>query len=281
MSVESVEAPPETTASLAAPFGVMGAVGGWLVGYHFLKGWPIPADQERFVEALAMLVTTGAGVLLGRTASRVTDRDRPADSVVALTIATLLLWGIGGALVGLLYAVLGGQILVNDEPRGVPVVETVLVGLLHGIGYALMFLPGFMVVLVVALRVGRARARSLVDAADRRAVWLATALVLSVTACTASLLAPAARMMTHAIALLCVGGIMMVLVFDVRALEALASDLADREAGHVRLDRHTLLSRDNLTAARRDLVRALFVDGAALVASTTVLLAVVRLAPGR
>jgi hypothetical protein len=278
MSVHAAEAPLETTASLAGPFALLGAVGGGLVGYHFLRGWPIPAEDGPLVEVLAMLVAAGAGFLVGRTASRVTDRDRPADSIVALTIATLLLWGAGGGLVGIVYAALGGRMIVNGEPRGVPVVETMLVGLLHGIGYALMFLPAFMCVLIVALRVGRARRGSVVDAADRRAVWLATALVLSVAACTASCLAPGARMATDGVGLLSVGAIMLVLLLDVRALEALVSELTDLQAGYLRLDRGTLAFRENLMAARRELVRALLADGAALVASAAALLAAVKLA---
>jgi hypothetical protein len=279
MSVSTREAPLERPASLLAPFALMGAVGGWLAGYHFLKAWPIPAADATLLEGLALLVTAGAGAILGRTVSRVADRDHPADSMVALTIATLLLLGIGGALVGGLYAAFGGEMLVGEAPRGVPIVETGLFGLFHGLAYALMFLPAFMVVLVVALRVGRARAGSLVDAADRRAVWLATALVLSVTACTASCLAPAARLATHALALVCVGGVMAVFVFDVRALETIASEMTGGApaSAFASRDRPTLASRDALSTARRELVRALFVDGAALLACATVLLAVVRL----
>ena len=138
---------------LSLPCGAMGFAGSFLVTDYFRVG---ALSLDGGVRPLLLLVMTvlGAGLGVGVTAAA----RWPLRKALALVAGCALGAGLaGGAIVGALkyyrYGLASGAI--------------------SGLGCALLFLPALGVVLLAARRIGRARAGSLVDDADRRAVWVA------------------------------------------------------------------------------------------------------------
>lgn len=158
--------------SLVLPFAVLGLAGGWLTADAFHVRHEL--EPVRWLLAFfSPLVAAALGVYLGpRLLGVATDGGAPpapaawlARGWLAGTLWTLLAIAVAGLINGMLI----GLLLVF--PVGA------LFGAFFGVLCAVPFLPALAAVILAARRVGRARAGSMVDASDRRAVWLAVAAV--------------------------------------------------------------------------------------------------------
>src|SRR4051812_27639272 len=144
---------PAPRSLLPLPFALLGLLGGWLTSRLVHNG-----AQE--IRGLLVIMTTVASAGLGRALPPRGGKGPLA--AIARAVASIVLAGlINGVLIGFF----GGGLL------------GIMVGGLFGLIFAAPFVPALLPVIAAARRVGRARAGSLVDGADRRAVWLATAMV--------------------------------------------------------------------------------------------------------
>lgn len=143
--------------SLPLPFALVGLAGGWLTADLFRIG-----DGDEWVRAVLAVVTAVNAGLLGRILERV-SRSWPAWQASLIWPAAILLAGVvNGAMIG---GPAAGLRHVGDG---------LAIGAVVGGFCALPFVPALGLVEIAARRVGRAREGSIVDAMDRRRVWLAT-----------------------------------------------------------------------------------------------------------
>ena len=144
---------------LAAPFGAIGLAGGWMTADFFRAGtFGIDAGFRPLLVVLTPMVAASLGLVV---TGRGEDSWARAASLVAGTVVAAGTFC--GALVGFMLW----------PPQGL------IEGAGNGLLCALAFLPAFWMVLAAARAVGRARPGSLVDASDRRGVWLATATAIA------------------------------------------------------------------------------------------------------
>jgi hypothetical protein len=192
---------------LALPLGLLGLAGAWIVADYYRFGVALEQEAARGTLAFAMPFASAAiGLLLS---SRAVRRER--WRTYAAGLAAIVLTGIAvGALIG---ALIGS--------RGYAA-ETALTGA----STALAFLPAAALIVELANTAGRARIGSLVDAADRRAPWAATATCIAVGCSLERLeltplqlaLAPTLPSIAVAISGLALASLVVMLVFDLRAL---------------------------------------------------------------
>lgn len=149
--------------SLLPPFAFLGLIGGWLAADIFRVGM---SDSIRWLLLVfTPLVSGGLGRFLSPRL-----RSGPLTLSLSLVGAILAAGAINGVLIGFFAA----------APMGA------VVGLIAGLICAIPFVPALSAVAFVARRIGRARLGSIVDRADRRAVFCATLVVASL----ASVLTP-------------------------------------------------------------------------------------------
>ena len=148
---------PGRVPRLSFPFAVLGAVGGWMAADFFRVGALHLLDAG--LRPAFVVVTPLCALLLGVLVQPTVHWPRPLAAFFAATVGVLSAGLMGGALIGVMRWSRWGL----GE------------GAATGFVCALGFLPAFALVLAAARRVGRARPGSLVDRADRRAVWLAVA----------------------------------------------------------------------------------------------------------
>lgn len=148
---------PRSSFPLVVPYTVIGAAGGWMAADFFRVG-ALAAMDDGLRTSLAV-VTPICALLVGVLVGPMVRWPGRFKSFVGAAIAVLSAGLVGGGLIGVLRWSRNGL----GE------------GAATGFICALAFLPAFTLVLAAARRVGRARPGSLVDRADRRAVWLAVA----------------------------------------------------------------------------------------------------------
>jgi hypothetical protein len=166
MSVQLAEPPPQdrhaelpglASCSLVPHCVLLGLAGGWLTADVLGLG---QYDTIRWVlTVVTPLVSAGLGHYLS---SRLQTGPLPT--------ALLVLTSVGVA--GFVNGILVGFSAV--PPMGM------VVGMFFGLICCIPFIPAIGAVAFTARRVGRARVRSIVDLADRRAVWLATWMILAI-----------------------------------------------------------------------------------------------------
>jgi hypothetical protein len=140
---------------LSLPFGLLGLVGAWLIADYFRFDI---ADSDGVARGTLTLLVPSAGALLGLVLSaRSVVRHRWATWAIAVC-GTLCL----GAIIGQASSPFGLSHLDGDAFAA-------------GAGTSLAFLPVVVTMTSLARRVGRARAGSLLDEADRRAPWIVVA----------------------------------------------------------------------------------------------------------
>jgi type III secretory pathway component EscS len=142
---------------LLLPFTVIGAVGGWMAADFFRFGAIKMGDNG--LRLAFVVVTPLCALLLALLVQPTVRWPRALRAFSAASIGVLSAGLVGGALVGVLLWSRWG----------------IVFGAVMGFFCSLAFLPAFGLVLAAARRVGRARPGSLVDRADRRAVWVAVA----------------------------------------------------------------------------------------------------------
>ncbi|MDI1444132.1 hypothetical protein [Polyangium sp. 6x1] len=148
---------PSRVPRLSLPYAVLGAVGGWMAADFFRVGALKLMDAG--LRPAFVVVTPLCALLLGVLVQPTVHWPRRAAAFLAAAVGVLSAGLMGGALIGVMRWSRWGL----GE------------GAATGFVCALGFLPAFALVLAAARRVGRARPGSLVDRADRRAVWLAVA----------------------------------------------------------------------------------------------------------
>lgn len=144
-------------ASLVLPFALLGLCGGWMATFELLaEGWPLLVSTPLCAGLLGAWLRT------------------PAQRGIArVAISTLLAGLLNGILCLFLLGGVGGHLsLLGCIP---------FAGY-FGLLFSLPFVPATVAVAVVARRVGRAREGSLLDGADRRAVWRTVATVIALGA---------------------------------------------------------------------------------------------------
>jgi hypothetical protein len=149
--------PPSPRLGLLLPFTVIGAVGGWMAADFFRVGALKVMDAG--LRPAFVVVTPLCALLLALLVGPTVRWPRAFSAFGAATVGVLSAGLVGGGLIGVLRWSRWGL----GE------------GAATGVVCALGFLPAFALVLAAARRVGRARPGSLVDRADRRAVWVAVA----------------------------------------------------------------------------------------------------------
>jgi hypothetical protein len=135
----------------------MGLMGGWLSGVL-----TVGRESEVHLFVLLTLFTPIVSSLLGGWLSERAHRTPAARTVITI-LATIAAGGINGAVIGLFAGAMPGLII----------------GLACGLMFSVPFIPGNLLVMSAAARVGRAPKGSIVDGADRRGVWRATALIIA------------------------------------------------------------------------------------------------------
>ncbi|EYF04547.1 hypothetical protein [Chondromyces apiculatus] len=153
-------APPSHRAHVALPFAVLGAAGGWMAADFFRVG--ALEHMDAGLRPALVAITPLTALLLGVVLQPVT-RWPAARAAVATVVSVLSAAIFAGAFVGAMTWAKDG----------------VGTGAASGFWCGVAFLPGFGAVLAASRRVGRARAGSLVDGADRRTVWLAVAVTIA------------------------------------------------------------------------------------------------------
>lgn len=179
--------------SFAAPFAVLGAVGGWLTA-RILIG---DSRSDAPISILLLVCTPIVAGVLGEIL-----RTRVARSFVLRTVISTVLAGmVNGILVGTFVGLLIGT----------------LYGALFGFFFALPFVPANLLVTAAARRVGSAAAGSPVDGAHRRAVWVAVAASVAMGALIAvpTRSGPA----VHLVSLLAAFAILVLGLYDLFALD--------------------------------------------------------------
>jgi hypothetical protein len=144
------------TFSLSPPFSLLGLVGGWLTADDFNLG------DDNALRWLLVFITPLVAGSLGRFLSP-RLRSGPLTTGLLVSASTLVAGIINGVLVGFFVA----------PPVGL------FLGLFFGAICAVPFIPALGAVAFAARRVGRARPGSIVDQADRRAVFRAALTVAS------------------------------------------------------------------------------------------------------
>jgi hypothetical protein len=142
---------------LAAPFALMGLVGGWLTAVM-----TVGHGSELHLYILLTLFTPIVSSLLGSWLAARAARKTAARTLITI-LATIVAGGINGSIIGLFAGAMPGM----------------MIGLVCGLMFSAPFIPGNLLVMSAAHRVGRAPRGSLVDGVDRRGVWRATALVIA------------------------------------------------------------------------------------------------------
>ncbi|UQA63146.1 hypothetical protein [Polyangium aurulentum] len=141
---------------LALPYAVLGAAGGWMIADFFRVG---ALQVDAGLRPALLAVTPLFALVLGLFIHPTTRWPRRAPAFLAAGASVLTAGLAAGGLVGVLVWSRWG---VGE-------------GAASGFWCAAAFLPAFAMILAAVRRVGRARRGSLVDRADRRAVWLAVA----------------------------------------------------------------------------------------------------------
>jgi len=155
---------------------------------------------------MLVVVTPGVCAFLG---ARI-QRDLPSGPLTlafALALWTAIAGAANGALVGLFAAPLWG----------------VVVGAIWGAMCSLPFIPFLGLVVAAARRTGRARASSLVDRVDRRAVWSGTTVAIALASVVGARVAHAPSPLWRLAALGAVGAAALEVALDVWALRRLAA----------------------------------------------------------
>jgi len=142
---------------LLLPFTVIGAAGGWMAADFFRVGALKMVDSG--LRPTIVVVTPLCALLLALLIQPTVRWPRAFAAFTAACVGVLSAGLVGGALIGVLRWSRWGL----GE------------GAATGFACSLAFLPAFGLVLAAVRRVGRARPGSLVDRADRRAVWVAVA----------------------------------------------------------------------------------------------------------
>ncbi len=211
---------------LAWPFAVLGLVGGWITADILNM---LVEGMRLFVVLTTSAVSAGLGAILSRYL-----RSRPFPHALGTLFAVALAGAVNGGLLGLL----------------IMKIEVLFFGAGFGIVCSIPFLPVLGSVVAVARRVGRARQGSLVDASDRRKVWI-TAMVFLAPSVLLTFLPQRPSTIVVVEALLSLVAALVIAVSFARDLGALllARGLAEREARFVSPDSD--LARE--TIARVDL----------------------------
>lgn len=149
--------PSERTLALVA--AALGFVGSLLMASIVL------GSREVGVSTLFVICTTVVASQLGRFGAR------HIEDPTVFAGATVVAGMANGTLLGLVAAVMVG---------GSAAFALLLFGAVFGGGCALPFIPALMVAFHTSRRVGRSRDGSLLDAADRRAPWMATSITVLV-----------------------------------------------------------------------------------------------------
>jgi hypothetical protein len=148
-------APLTRPARLILPYSALGLAGGWMIADFFRVG---ALQVDAGLRPALTMGTPLAAAALGLALS-------PAVRWPAWK--ALLVSGVGIVAAGVTTGALIGVMMWSRYGLAD--------GAASGLGCALALLPAFGAVLAAARRVGRAREGSLLDASDRRAVWLAAA----------------------------------------------------------------------------------------------------------
>ena len=149
--------PADRTLSLVA--ATLGFAGAAFLACIWLEGF------EMAVPSMLLIVsTTVVAAGLGHVASR------RIDTATGFGAATFMAGAVNGAILGFIAGLgIGSEGAVFMMP---------VLGAAFGLFCALPFVPALTIAYKATRRVGRARAGSLVDEADRRAPWTATALTI-------------------------------------------------------------------------------------------------------
>jgi hypothetical protein len=187
---------------LALPFALMGLAGGVLTAQLTANG-----SMEHTLRWLLILITPAVSAQLGVTLSR-----RIRNGWILRTILSVIVAGlVNGILIGMFVGAFVG----------------VIIGGAFGLFFSLPFIPAMALVTAWSRPVGRARHRSLVDGADARTVWAATAVAIG----CGSLFALIGRHQTGTgwalCALACVTVVVALLAIDAAALQHLSRAEAD------------------------------------------------------
>ncbi|MGK3991553.1 hypothetical protein WME99_51365 [Sorangium sp. So ce136] len=218
---------PDAPVSLVVPFGAIGLVGGWLTAdsFHLADEAPryLLAGVTPVVAALlgsyltrriggvgagSAPVMSSAGAGRGDGAAWMDGPGRwTRQGPIAASLLALWAIGVAGVVNGMTIGLLLG-------PAGM------IIGAAFGAVFSLPFVPALAAVLLAANRVGRARAGSIVAAADRRAVWAATSMVIALAVLTARALfgAPLAPELGRAVAAMGLATVGVLFVVDAVAL---------------------------------------------------------------
>lgn len=145
---------------LALPYAVLGAAGGWMAADFFRVG--ALRHMDAGLRPALMTITPLVALILGLLLHPVT-RWSGWRAALATASGVLSAGLVAGAFVG----------VMTWSKYGLGE------GAASGFWCGAAFLPGFAAVLWAARRVGRARPGSLVDGADRRAVWVAAAAAIA------------------------------------------------------------------------------------------------------
>lgn len=160
--------------SLAVPFGLLGALGSYVI-----MGWLMRGSWETW-EISGVVVPAIASVLIGFYLDRRAER---GASVGWLALLTSMLVGgaISGAGVGLSMAI-GDAYSDHWHPHWADLALLLAGGALFGALMTLAFVPAFSLVFAAWRQTGRAREGSCVAASMRQRVWIATAVGASLYA---------------------------------------------------------------------------------------------------
>nr|AYM52290.1 hypothetical protein [Sorangium cellulosum] len=218
---------PDAPVSLVVPFGAIGLVGGWLTAdsFHLADEAPryLLAGVTPVIAALlgsyltrriggvgagSAPVTSSAGAGWGDGAAWMDGPGRwTRRGPIAASLLALWAIGVAGVVNGMTIGLLLG-------PAGM------IIGAAFGAVFSLPFVPALAAVLLAANRVGRARAGSIVAAADRRAVWASTSMVIALAVLAARMLfgAPLAPELGRAVAAMGLATVGALFVVDAVAL---------------------------------------------------------------
>ncbi len=140
---------------LALPFAALGLTGGWLTGRLTIGS----SSSEQYIAWLLCLFTPAVCALLGESL-----RSRTQKTWVARTVLSTLTAGmVNGLVIGMFLGAVVGMV----------------VGLVAGFFFSLPFLPAVLAVTGAGRKVGRASRGSIVDATDRRGIWVWTAVSIA------------------------------------------------------------------------------------------------------
>lgn len=191
---------PSSPFSLTLPFAILGFVGGWS------SAAALGISEENVICWLLLGITPLVSAGLGRFLSP-RLRSGPLTTGLRLLVSIMGAGVLNGALVGVFI----------EPPFGI------LLGFIFGAVCAVPFLPALGAVAFMARRIGRARPGSIVDQADRRAVFRVTLVVAAVASMLSPPPFPGHGSALGAVPFVVTGLLLILLALDVRAFVRVGS----------------------------------------------------------